>query len=213
MGLFNQFISLDIKNNMGIAGLTDEFFCVYLHNLFEKYNKNILVVVNSLYEANQLYSSLKNYSDNCCLFPMDDFLTSEAIATSPDLMVNRLETINSILDSKKCVVVTNLMGYLRFLPTVSTYKESIKTITVNQEYDQVEFASYLSSIGYKRESLVTKTGEFAVRGFIVDVFPLGSEHPVRFEFFGDTIDSIRSFDEDTQKSIDKVDNITIYPYI
>jgi len=104
------------------------------------------------------------------------------------------------------------MGYLRFLPTVSTYKNNIKTITINQDYDQVEFASYLSSIGYKRESLVTKTGEFAVRGFIVDVFPLGEDHPVRFEFFGDTIDSIRSFDEDTQKSIGEINNITIFPY-
>ena len=97
MGLFDQFISVDIKKNMGIAGLTDEFFCVYLNNLFEKYNKNILIVVNSLYEANQLYSSMKNYTDSCCLFPMDDFLTSEALAISPDLQITRLETINEII--------------------------------------------------------------------------------------------------------------------
>ena len=54
MGLFDQFISIDIKKNMGIAGLTDEFFCVYLNNIYEKYNKSILVVVNTLYEATQL---------------------------------------------------------------------------------------------------------------------------------------------------------------
>ena len=54
MGLFDRFITVDIKKNMGIAGLTDEFFCVYLNNLLENYNRNILVVVNSLYDANQL---------------------------------------------------------------------------------------------------------------------------------------------------------------
>lgn len=74
MKVFDQFISVDIKKDMGIVGLTDEFFCVYLNNLYEKYSKNVLVVVNSLFEANQLYSSLKNYTDNCFLFPMDDFL-------------------------------------------------------------------------------------------------------------------------------------------
>ena len=114
MGLFDQFITVDIKKNMGIAGLTDEFFCVYLNNLFEKYGKNILVVVNSLYEANQLFSSLKNYTDNCCLFPMDDFLTSEALAISPDLQITRLETINEIVKDKPLIVIANLMGYLRF---------------------------------------------------------------------------------------------------
>ena len=212
VNLFHSDIPIKDIKNIALSGLTDELFCRYIDTVYKNNNESILIVTSSLFEANQLYDSISNYQDNVYLFPMDDFLTSEAIATSPDLMVNRLETINSILDSKKCVVVTNLMGYLRFLPTVLNYKESIKTISINQDYDQMEFASYLSSIGYKRESLVTKTGEFAVRGFIVDVFPLGSEHPVRFEFFGDTIDSIRSFDEDTQKSIDGLDNITIYPY-
>lgn len=114
---------------------------------------------------------------------MDDFLTSEAIATSPDLMVNRLETITSILENDKVIVITNLMGYLRFLPTITTYQENIKTFQVNQDFDQLELAKYLTNIGYKRESLVTKTGEFAVRGFIIDVFPINANHPIRFEFF------------------------------
>lgn len=212
MNIFHSDIPILDINNIALSGLTDELFCRYVDTVYKKNNKSILLVTSSLFEANQLYDSLSNYQDNVYLFPMDDFLTSEAIATSPDLMVNRLETINSILDNKKSIVVTNLMGYLRFLPTVSTYKNSIKTISINQDFDQIEFAGYLSTIGYKRESLVTKTGEFAVRGFIIDVFPLGEEHPVRFEFFGDTIDSIRYFDEDTQKSIEKINDITIYPY-
>lgn len=199
-------------NNIALSGLTDELFCNYINTVSINNNKSILIVTSSLFEANQLYDSISNYQENVYLFPMDDFLTSEAIATSPDLMVNRLETINSILSNEKCVVVTNLMGYLRFLPTVLAYKNSIKTISVSDDFDQIKFASYLSSIGYKREAIVTKTGDFAVRGFIADIFPLGEEHPIRFEFFGDTIDSIRSFDEDTQKSIHKLKSIKIYPY-
>jgi len=212
MNIFDSSIPISNINNIGLAGLTDELFCRYIDTVYKNNNKSILIVTSSLFEANQLYDSLSNYQDNVYLFPMDDFLTSEAIATSPDLMVNRLETINSIIEKDKTIIVTNLMGYLRFLPVVSTYMNNICTLSVNQDFDQIEFSKYLSGIGYKRESVVTKTGEFSVRGFIVDVFPLGEEHPVRFEFFGDTIDSIRYFDEDTQKSTDKINNIIIYPY-
>ena len=97
MNFLDKFIQVDVKKNMGIVGVTDEFFCVYLSRLLKKEKKNILVVVNSLFEANNLYSSLSNYTDKCYLFPMDDFLTSEALAISPDLQINRLETINKIL--------------------------------------------------------------------------------------------------------------------
>ena len=212
MGLFNQFISLDIKNNMGIAGLTDEFFCVYLHNLFEKYNKNILVVVNSLYEANQLYSSLKNYSDNCCLFPMDDFLTSEALAISPDLQITRLETINEIIKGKKNIVITNLMGYLRFLPTKKTYTDFVMELKVGSIISPQKLVDKLISSGYTRDTIVTKTGEFGVRGFIIDVFPVDEENPIRIEFFDDEIDSIRTFDPESQKSIENLKKVLIKPY-
>ena len=212
MNIFDSNIPIKNINHIALSGLTDEVFCRYIDTVYRNNHQSILLVTSSLFEANQLYDNISNYQDNVYLFPMDDFLTSEAIATSPDLMVNRLETINSILHQEKVIVVTNLMGYLRFLPRLSTYQSSIKIITLNDDFDQIEFAKYLSNIGYKRESMVTKTGEFAVRGFIVDVFPLGEDHPIRFEFFGDTIDSIRSFDEDTQKSIRELQKITIYPY-
>ncbi|MDD6224496.1 MAG: transcription-repair coupling factor [bacterium] len=212
MDIFHFDIPIKSIKNIALSGFTDELFCRYIHTVFQNNHQSILIVTASLFEANQLYDSLSNYQENVYLFPMDDFLTSEAIATSPDLMVNRLETINSILLKDHVIVVTNLMGYLRYLPMSSVYQKGIRVVSLNQEFDQTEFAKYLSTIGYKRESLVTKTGEFAVRGFIIDVFPLGEEHPIRFEFFGDTIDSIRSFDEDSQKSIEELKTTTIYPY-
>ncbi len=212
MNLFSKDIPIKNMNNVALSGMTDELFCRYIHTVFNNNHKSILIVTASLFEANQLYSSLSSYEDHVYLFPMDDFLTSEAIAISPDLMVNRLDTIHSILEDHFSIVITNLMGYLRFLPTVMTYQNSIQTIKLNQDFDQVAFSKYLNSIGYHRESIVTKTGEYAVRGFIVDVFPLGEEHPIRFEFFGDTIDSIRTFDEDSQKSMNTIQQVQIHPY-
>ena len=212
MGLFDRFITVDIKKNMGIAGLTDEFFCVYLNNLLENYNRNILVVVNSLYDANQLYSSMKNYTDNCCLFPMDDFLTSEALAISPDLQITRLETINEVIKDKPLIVITNLMGYLRFLPTKNTYKNFLLELKVGSIISPQKLVEKLVASGYTRDTIVTKTGEFGVRGFIIDVFPVDEENPIRIEFFDDEIDSIRIFDSETQKSLESIKKILIKPY-
>ena len=110
MSFFDNFINVDVKKSMGIVGVTDEFFCVYLNQLLEKNKKNILVVVNSLFEANQLYSSLHSYTDKCYLFPMDDFLTSEALAISPDLQINRLETINETIKDTPIIVITNIIN-------------------------------------------------------------------------------------------------------
>ena len=118
-----------------ICGLHDEIEALYLYNFFNKKNKSILVVTSSLYEANNLYQNLSNYTNKVNLFPMDDFLTSEALAISPELKIKRLETLNKILTGDNVIVVTNLMGYLRFLPETKVYdNKKIKLIT-NDEYD------------------------------------------------------------------------------
>lgn len=212
MNIFGSTLPIENINNIGLAGLTDELFCRYVDTVYKKNNKSIFIVTQSLFEANQLYDSLINYQENTLLFPMDDFLTSEAIAISPDLMVNRLDTINSILNGERNIIITNLMGYLRYLPKLSVYKKNIKTISLNNEIDQRKLAEQLENIGYNRVTIVTKTGEYAVRGFIIDVFPLGENHPIRLEFFGDTIESIRVFDEENQNSTGNINNITVFPY-
>ena len=210
--MLNNCFQIDKIHNVALAGLTNELFSVYVNELWNHYDKSVLIVTPSLYEANQIYESLSNYNSSVSLFPMDDFLTSEAIAVSPDLMVNRLETLNQILDNQKNIVVTNLMGYLRFLPTKDLYQKNHVTFSINDEIEPKVLVEVLYHIGYNKESIVTKTGEFSVRGFVIDVFPLGLDHPVRFEFFGDSIESIRSFDEETQKSLVSLKSVSIDPY-
>lgn len=212
MNFLDKFIQVDVKKNMGIVGVTDEFFCVYLSRLLKKEKKNILVVVNSLFEANNLYSSLSNYTDKCYLFPMDDFLTSEALAISPDLQINRLETINKLLDGECSIVITNLMGYLRYLPSKKSYIEHILELKVGMTIEPKDLISKLINSGYCRDTVVSKTGEIGVRGFVVDIFPVDEENPVRIEFFDDEIESIRYFDTDSQKSIKSINSIIVKPY-
>ena len=201
-----------LKTNISVSGMTDDFFGVYLYNLFCEKNKDILVIMPTLYEANQLMNTMETYIDSTLLFPMDDFLTSEAISLSPDLMITRLETINELCSSnRKHIVITHLEGYTHFLPLMNEYKKSILNLKVGDEITSSDLLSRLDYLGYHRETIVTSTGEYGVRGFIIDVFAVGQDKPYRIEFFGDEIDAIRIFDEKTQRSLDQVSEITLYP--
>lgn len=212
MDLLEDLIKINNSKKLGLVGLNDEFFSLYINKLLKEKNKNILIVTATLFEANIINNYLSNYTNKSYLFPMDDFLTSESVAMSPDLKVTRLETINKILKKENKIVVTHLNGYLRYLPTKEKYIKSIIKIKKNIEYKREKLIQDLTSIGYTKETLVTKTGEIGIRGFVIDVFPLESNHPVRIEFFGDEIDSIRIFDEDTQKTIKEIDSVEILPY-
>jgi len=210
MSIFNEIIKFK-SDDYEISGLTNELKGIYINDAFENNNKNILVVTNSLYEASKLYQIITNHNKNVLFFPMDDFLTSEALAISPELKTTRLETLNTIINSDKNIIVTNLMGYLRFLPTLETYRKSKITLKINEDYNINELEEKLFDLGYIKETIVNKTGEIAVRGFVIDIFPISYENPIRIEFWGDTIDSIRIFDVDNQLTLKTIDEITINP--
>ena len=199
------------ENHSRVCGLTTELDILYYYEYFMHNDRNILIVTNTLYDSNKIYQRLKTYTDHVCLFPMDDFLSSVALAISPDLKVNRLETLE-YLKTNKCIVVTNLMGYLRYLPSINHSKEYKIDIKKNNTISRDDIINKLEMIGYHRESIVTSTGEYAVRGFIIDVFPIESEHPIRIEFFGDDIESIRFFNESTQLSVNEIDHYSILPF-
>ena len=211
MKVFDNFFEKIYDKDIALTGMTEELFAVYVNKLYDS-KKNILIVTSNLVESNSLYRSINNYVDNVYLFPMDDFLTSEAMAISPDLMVTRLETMEAISKDSPAIVITNLMGDLRYLPTKKEYLKGCLSLKVNDEISPKELVEKLTNIGYERTTLVTKTGEIGVRGFVIDIFPLGESNPVRLEFFGDTIDSIRYFDGKSQKSLSEINSVDIYPY-
>lgn len=204
----------EIKDgSINIVGLNSELECIYIDDLYKKNNSNILVVVNSIYEANKLYNSLVNYNHDAYLFLMDDFVTSEASISSPEMEITRLETLNSIVfNNEKKIIITNLMGLLRYLPNRDLWQNSKIDIKVNDEINKNELYRKLCGMGYKTQSLVTKTGEISNRGYILDIFPVGEENGIRIEFWGDVVDSIRKFDVNTQLSVKELNNIMFYPF-
>ena len=207
MDIFNDF---KYDNNIIIQGLTKELNTFYVQNLYNNTQKNILIVTSTLFEANQIFKNLKTYLDNVYLFPMDDFLTSVALAVSPEFKVKRLETLDKIKENKS-IVITNLTGYLRYLPDINIKDKLNLEITKSTKINREKLEEILDKYGYNKETLVTTTGEYAVRGYVIDIFLINEEHPIRIEFFGSNIDSIRYFNESTQLSIKQLDSINITP--
>lgn len=209
MSFFAKIFKYNEKSTQ-IQGLNDSLKALYVYDYFNHDKDSILVVTNTLFEANKFYQEIYSYTKDVLLFPMDDFLTSEALAISPDLKNTRLETLNEILNTKK-IVVTNLMGYLRFLPPKEIYLFNKIVINKNKEYNKESLEKKLVNMGYTRETLVDKTGVFASRGYVLDIFPISSTNPIRIEFFGDEIESIKEFNVDNQLTIKPIESIEIYP--
>ena len=209
--MFEKYFKFKKYNNIGIRGLTNQLTAFCVSNIFKNNDKNILLITNSVYEANILYSFISKIEKNTHLFIMDDFLTSEALAISPDLLSIRLNTLNSINKGKN-IVITNLTGLLRYLPEKKLWNNSKIKINKNINLTKEEIIAKLINIGYKSTDLITQSGQFANRGFVLDIFPINEENPYRIEFWGDEIDSIRSFNVDNQRSIEKINEFLITPF-
>ncbi len=201
----------DNINNIGLYGITNEFFCAYISKLKRTYNKDILILTSSLFEANTIFNSLEKYDNTALLFPMDEFITSESIAISPELKTIRLDTLNKLNSEESHILICHLESYLRYLPSKKTYLNNVIRINIGNTYSRDKLIGDLNNIGYKKETVVTNTGEYGIRGFIIDVFPINNEYPIRIEFFDDEIESIRMFNPETQKSVSNIDRIEIYP--
>ena len=202
---------LEIDKNISYSGLTYDTNVMLISRLFEKNDHDLLVLVNSIVDANKLYEKIRIYTDEVYIFPMDDFIASVAISVSPELKIKRLETLRAINSPNKKIIITNLMGYLQFLPNK---EKNITKLQLSKDlnFKREKLIETLDNFGYTKTSLVTTTGEYATRGFIIDVFGIEMDNPIRIEYFGDTIESIREFDDVTQLSINNIESVELYTF-
>ena len=209
--LYEELFDFDISNIKKISVSKNEIYNQLLLYIFFTSKKNILLVVPTLNEATEIYNEMKNYLDEVYLFPEDDFMTKKAIASSPELLYMRANILNKFEQDTKKIIIVHLNSFIKKLPAPSSYKENRINLKINNEINREEFINKLVKIGYKRESMVYETSDFAVRGFIIDIYPINEENPIRIELFDDTIEKIKYFDAVTQKSIKEIEEITISP--
>ena len=209
-GLFNE----KIENGYRISINPNEIYNQFILYMFFSLDKNIVLVSPTLSDANKLYARLSLFlKDKVFIFPDDDYLTKKAIAASPELMYMRMRFLNQLDSQKKKIVICHTNSFLKKLPKKEKLSEKFINLEIRKNINRDELINKLNLIGYKRESLVTNTGEFSVRGFVIYIFPIFEDHPVRIEFFDDEIDSIKFFDENTQLSLFNVDKMQIKPIL
>ena len=197
----------------GLSSLTPGAECLVIATAFRQKPRNIVVVKNNLYTAQQLYRKLTPLlQEDVLLFSVEESLRVEAYASTPTMYAGQMETLTHlILEDRPRVIVTHPLALVKYLPTAETFRRHILNIKVGQTIKMNEFREKLVTSGYKMAARVDQPLTFSVRGDVVDVFSIQEARPTRIEFFDDEIDSIRYFDMSTQRTVAKAENALIVP--
>lgn len=178
-----------------------------------KQNNVLIIIEENENKAQRLVDNLAPIlpEEKVQYFAVDSTLATQRATASPDELAQRIKALHLLLSGDSGIVVTTAQGLEYQLNPKDSYIRGNKLIKVGQEYDLKELNKWLVASGYRKEALVAKPGEFAVRGDILDIYPLDQVSPIRIEFFGDEVDTIKSFDVNTQKSILEKEEIVVLP--
>lgn len=173
--------------------------------------KKKLVVVPDETTAISFFNDYKFYDNNVYLFPEKDILFSDVNIDNDKIYVDRMNIIRKILGDEKITVITTIQSVREKLIKYDNFSKRITYLEKNRNYIFEEFIKKIFELGYERVKTVENINEFSIRGGIIDIYDPSYPDPVRIEFFGDDIESIRYFDIDTKRSIKEIENIKIYP--
>ncbi|BCR35134.1 transcription-repair coupling factor [Mariniplasma anaerobium] len=201
------------KDTVYLKSSTDSYNCYLITKRFLKMKKTVFVVTANLYEAQKYYDSLSllNQEDDVLFYPADETLTSIMALGSPEFKSERLYTLKQLMTKEAFIVVTTMQGISQRQLTPQDYKKSVKQLLKNENYNISDLTTFLVYSGYQRTFTVEKPGEFSLRGHILDIYTLNNEHPYRLDFFGDSLEQIKIFSVETQRSFAEVDTIEIAP--
>ena len=173
-----------------------------------------ILVYSSDEKARKAYEEYRFLSEDTYLYPAKDLLFYHADIKGKYISAKRMEVISAVLeneDKKNISIITTIDAFADGITSPYEMKKHRILIKDDSVIDLTSVEKDLSAMGYKREIEVSGPGQFAVRGGILDVFPLTEEEPVRIELWGDEVDSIRTFDLESQRSIENISEILIYP--
>ena len=171
-----------------------------------------LIIRSSSEKAASTYEEYRFLSENVYLYPAKDLLFYHADIKGKYLLQKRMEVIREILNAPEdLTIITTMDAFLDGMPLLESFRKHTLEVESGQTLDLRAVEQYLAEAGYEREIQVDAPGQFAVRGGILDIYPLTDEVSVRIELWGDEVDSIRTFDPDSQRSIENLERITVYP--
>ncbi|MDD4189279.1 MAG: transcription-repair coupling factor [Eubacteriales bacterium] len=173
--------------------------------------KGVYVTYNET-QARRLFDDLSVFfGEGVLLFPAREIMLRDVAAKSSETEHERIKILQKILREEYEIIVTSAEAFAIKLVSPETMTRGTVAIELNSAADLSKIITGLSSTGYERVDRVDARGQFAVRGGILDVFPVDADNPARIEWFGDEPDSMRIFDMESQRSIEKINRILIPP--
>ena len=172
-----------------------------------------LILAEDERRAREIYEDYRFYDRKVYSYPAKDLLFFQADIHGNLLIRQRMKVIKALLEEKELTVVTSIDGCMDFLESLEKIKEQLIHYESDSAVDTEQLKNQLVALGYERVGQVEMPGQFSVRGGIVDIYCLTEENPWRIELWGDEIDSIRSFDPESQRSLENLEELTIYPAV
>ncbi|GAA0609068.1 transcription-repair coupling factor [Virgibacillus siamensis] len=200
-------------NEQMVAGLSGSARSLLVSVLNESVKKPILLVTHQLAQAQQLYDDLVELAgeEDVHLYPVNELIASEIAIASPELKSQRIEALTAWSQKKQGILIAPVAALKRILPPTSYWGNYQLDFTYGEEIQLGDYLASLVDMGYERTEMVSAPGEFSRRGGIIDIYPVTETHPVRIELFGEEIDSIRFFDVESQRSLDKQTKVSVGP--
>lgn len=199
------------KHPVNIYGVSESGKSYILDGIYENLETSMVIVTHSDMEAKNLYEDLSFYTTDVYYFPTKEVVFYNIDAISGDLRWARLKVIKEMLNNKKKIIVTSIDAFASVYTPKELYENYSFKLNTGDEVDFRDLSKKLVESGYERVEIVEGKGEFSLRGGILDVFPPISAYPFRIELFGDEIDSMRTFNIESQRSIEKIDSLEIFP--
>ncbi|MFA7715956.1 transcription-repair coupling factor [Lactobacillus acidophilus] len=208
----NNFIlkTKQVKNSL-ITGANAGAFSLLLKQIISKLNEPLILVEENENKAQNLYGELSAIldSEQVQIFSLDATIATQTAVSSPDELSSRIQALSFLLSKKAGIVITTPQGLQYKLSNPTDFAQAKRVFIPEKEYELTELNNWLVHSGYQKEALVAKPGEFAIRGDILDIYPLDRENPVRIEFFGDEIDTVKEFNLATQRITQEIDLVEI----
>ncbi|MCH3965617.1 MAG: transcription-repair coupling factor [Clostridium sp.] len=199
------------KFPIGVYGLSESGRSCLIDTVYENMDKSFLILTHSDVEARKLYEDLSLYENKVFYFPSKEVVFYNIDAISGDLRWERLKVIKQMLSRGKKIIVTCIETLASIYIPVDLYKKYTFRLSPGKNIDLNEFGKKLVQCGYERVDIVESKGQFSIRGGILDIYSPVLGEAYRVELFGDEIESIRNFNVESQRSIEKVKSIEIFP--
>ena len=198
----------------GVYGLGGSAKSAYAAHVLAKTDKNAVIVVPTTEQVNGWLTDLQYFSPQLRVYtyPLVQHTVFTTTTKSLELAAKQMEALTALRGSRQAVVVATAEEAAQFVTAPQKIDDAVLSFKVGEDYERESILSGLVSGGYERSDLVDRRGLFSVRGDIIDIYPLNEKEPIRLEFFGDTLENIRYFNEQTQKSSIKTDSVCILPF-